>query len=213
MGVRKIAIAAASLALTAGLGVGTTGGAGAAATTFSFTGSVSSTIVGSVKIVPALTLTPSATPLKLTLAATLSALTGKVHESNHGGSTTLTGGSYKSVITLPVGTSCTSLLSGIPAGTGKVTWTSTTSGTGLPATKSTITFGGGALPNTAPITATLGGPGTTTKGSFAKPTGSASNATLIIDQALGTLVTQCGGAGVSKLTFKGTNGASNLTVG
>jgi len=213
MSVRKIAIAAASFALTAGLVVGTTGGAGATATTYAFTGSVSSTIVGSVKIVPALTLTPSTTTLKLTLAATLSGLTGNVKEKNNGGTTTLTGGSYKSVITLPIGTSCTTLLNGIPAGAGKLTWTSTTKGTGLPAANSTITFGGGALPNTAPITATLGGPGTTTKGSFAKPTGSASNATLIIDQDLGTLVTKCGGAGVAKLTFTGTNGASNLTVG
>jgi hypothetical protein len=213
MGVRRIAIAATSLMLTAGVMVGASGGAGAAVSTYRFKGSVSATITGAIKVTPALTLSPSAGPVTVRITAALTGLTGTTSQANNGGSTSLTGGAFRSLVTLPAGTRCLSLLGGIPSGAATLKWASSTTGTGLPAATSVISFGSGSLATTSPITATLGGPGTTTKGSFAKPTGGNSSATVVLNQTLNSLVVKCEGAGVSRLTFTGAKGTSTLTVG
>ena len=209
----KLGVAAMFVTLMGGVIVGTSAGAGAAATTFRFHGSVSGTLSGSVHVDPPLTLSPSSGPVKVTIKGTVGGLTGNTSEANKGGQTTITGGAFKSVVTLPTGTSCLSLLNGLPAGGGRVKWTSTTTGTGLPAATSTISFGSGSLAGSSPITAVLGGPGTTTKGSFAMPTGGNTTATVVLDQSLNSLVMKCEGAGVSRLTFTGKHGASSMTVG
>jgi hypothetical protein len=219
MKLRNIAFVAAAVVLPTGMILSTSGLASAAsAKTFAFKGSVSSTIKGTITATPGLTLTASTGTVKLVTKGTLSSLKGtngtKLKQSNTKGSTTLTGGSYTSTVTLPAGSTCISLESGLPTAKGTLTWKSTVTGTGLPAANSIITFGKASAAIGTPIVVTEGGTGTTTTGSFAKPTPANSLFTLTIDQTESALLTDCGSAtGLTSLSFKGVNGKSTAAVG
>lgn len=193
MNLRKIGLAAAALAVPVGFVIGTSGLASAVATHTVFQGTLSSDISGAIKFNPPLTLSASSGTVTITTTATLSNLSGTTTYKG----TTITGGHYRSVVTLPAGSSCLSLESGFPNSTGKVSFTST--GT-LPAAPTTLAWGS-TTTNTSstPISATLSNP--TVKGSFTKPSGSSSTATLYIHQSESTLLSDCETTGLAKLTF------------
>jgi hypothetical protein len=194
MNFRKIGLAAAALAVPLGFAVATSSLASATTPTHTvFQGTLSSDITGAIKFVPALTLTASTGTVKVVTNATLSNLSGTTTYKG----TTITGGKYHSVVVLPAGSSCLSLEGGLPNSTGRVTYTST--GT-LPAAPTTLSWGSTTTNiSSSPISATLSNP--TVKGSFTKPSGSLSTATLYIKQSESTLLTDCETTGLAKLTF------------
>jgi hypothetical protein len=220
MRLRNIGLAAAAVALPTGMVLASSGVAGAA-TTFAFKGSVTGTISGQIVFTPALTLaTPYSGPEKIVTTGTITGLSGSTTQTNNGGSTTISGGAYKSTVTFTAsGIDCTQLASSpsLPTAPGTSKWTSAVTGTGLPAANSTITFGSEMVSinsTTGVITANLGGTGTLTKGSFAKPTGASSNATFILDQTENQLLARCSSAtGLKNFSFKGVHGASTFTAG
>jgi hypothetical protein len=220
MKLRNLGLAAAALAVPTGMVLATSGLAGAA-TTFPFKGSATGTISGTVTFTPAITLaTPYNGPEKIVTSGTLTGLSGNTTESNNGGSTTISGGTFHSTVNFTASNfDCTALASNpsLPTAAGTAKWTSTVTGTGLPAANSIITFGSEMVSinsSTGVITATLGGTGTTTKGSFAKPTGANSNATLVLDQTENQLLARCSSAtGLKSLSFKGVHGPSSFTAG
>ncbi len=201
MKIRTIALAAAALAFPAGL-VASSGASAAPLAKVTFTGSIKAVASGSVTISPPLTNSPSSGPLTFTTTATLTKPTGDTKQ----GGVTITKAKYSSVGTEPAGTTCDSLESNpVPEGMGTVKYT-TTGGSAAP---STLKFKSGSLTNTNPITVSLT-KGVTT-GSFATP--GKSKATLVIDQTIGTLLTECGSTGVSSLSFTGVNGKSTFVIG
>ncbi len=193
MKLRKGGLVAAAIAFSAGLAFATTGAAGATTTQTVFQGTLRANITGAIKFIPALTLTGSTGTVKVVTNATLSNLSGTTIYKG----TTITGGKYHSAITLPAGSSCTSLAGGLPANTGKVSYTYT--GT-LPAAPTKVAWGSTTTNITStPIEVTLGT--ATVKGSFTKPSGSLSTATLYIKQSESTLLSDCETTGLAKLTF------------
>jgi hypothetical protein len=173
-----------------------------------FRATLSAEVSGSVKFSPGLLLTAgSGSTVRVTTTGTLSSVAGTTAY----GDTTITGGSYRSVVTLPAGSSCLSLESdGLPPGAGKVVFTS--SGT-PPAAPSTVRWGGESASG-PPLTIGLGGSGTSVKGSFAKPSGPSSVATLIIDQNPTALLDACESAkGLTRMTFTGKVGVLRLMLG
>lgn len=207
MNLRKIGLAAAALAVPVGFVIGTSGLVGASTPTHRvFQGTLSSDITGAIKFVPPLTLTASTGTVKVITTGTLSNLSGTTTYKG----TTITGGAYHSLVTLPAGTSCLSLESGLPNSSGRVTYTST--GT-LPAAPTAVAWGSTTTNiSSSPLSATLGS--ATVKQSFAKPSGSASNATLYIHQTESQLLTACETTGLARLGFGTVSGhVSVLNLG
>lgn len=194
MNFRKIGLAAAALAVPVGFAIATTSVSGAATPTKTvFQGTLSSDLAGAIKFVPPLTLTASTGTVKVITNATLSNLSGTTTYKG----TTITGGKYHSLVTLPAGTTCLSLESGLPNSSGRVVYTST--GT-LPAAPTSVAWGSTTTnTSSSPISATLATP--TVKQSFAKPSGSSSSATLYIRQSESQLLTACETTGLAKLGF------------
>jgi hypothetical protein len=195
--IRKYVFALSALALP--LGAVAIGSSTASATvrphsSVTFTGSVSCALTGAIKAVPAITGTPSTGTIAVSLTGSLTKCTGAITQ----GGLTISKGIVKSSVTLPAGTSCTTLVSSPPNPTGSITWKPTI----VTTTKITPTkfkTSGGSVTSTSPITITYSSSQT---GSFAG-TGSVK---AVVKQTLSTLLTECGtgGTGVSKL---------NLTTG
>jgi hypothetical protein len=207
MRLHRLGLVAATAFMPVGL-VFATNALASATSSNTFQGTLSAEISGSIKFLPGLLLTTGSNgTVKVTTTGTLSNLSGTTTYNG----TTITGGSYRSVVTLPAGSSCLSLeTDGLPPGAGRVTFTST--GT-LPAAASKVTWGAETTSG-PPLGVGLGGPGTSVKGSFAKPSGSSSVASLIMDQSQTALLDACESAsGLTKMTFTGKNGASTLELG
>ena len=181
----------------------------AATTPVVFAGTLTGNITGSITISPAITLSPSTVPIRFTIHARGSKLVASKGLTQKG--VTLTAAHGSSVVTAAAGTSCATLqTTGLPAGV--ITTRYTTTGGTAAATKFKP---GTTIPSLGPpITATLGGAGTTTTGSFKNGTAgsAASTATLIFDQTLSQLTTSCS-SGLTSITFTGLNGKSTFTFG
>jgi hypothetical protein len=211
MKLRNIALAAAALALPAGAVVVASAPSGAATTPVVFAGTLTGQLKGSITITPAITLTASTVPIKFTTHTTASALVASKGLTQKG--VTITGAKGTSVVTAPIGTSCTTLAtSGLPSGVITTKYTATgglAAATKFKPGKTTVALG-------PPITATLGGTGTTTTGSFKNGTAgsAASNAKLILDLTEAALLADCSSTtGLSSIAFTGVNGASTFTFG
>jgi hypothetical protein len=212
MKLRNLALAAAALALPSAAIIAGSAPSGAVTTPVVFAGTLTGNIKGSITIAPGLLLTtPSTVPTKFTVKLTASNLVASKGLTQKG--VTITGAKGSSVVTVPAGIDCTTLAtSGLPSAV--ITTKYTTTGGLAAATKfkpGTTTVSTG-----PPITATLGGTGTTTTGSFKNGvTGSAaSTAKEVIDQTVAQLTTACSATtGLTSLTFTGVNGPSTFTFG
>jgi hypothetical protein len=203
----RLGLAAVAALVPAGLTLGTHG-LRSTTTSTRFHGTLGAQISGSIRFLPGLLLTTgSSGTVRVTITGTLSNLSGTTTYDG----TTITGGSYRSVVTLPAGSSCLSLeTNGLPPGTGRVTFTSTGA---LPAAASNVSWGADTASG-PPLLLTFGGAGTSVKGSFAKPSGSASTARFVIDQTQTALLDACESAtGLTKMTYTGKAGASGLNLG
>lgn len=189
--IRKYVLALSLIALP--LGTVVASGAAASASvrphaSVTFTGSISCALSGTIKAKPALTNTASTSTIAITLGGTLSKCTGKTTQ----GGLTIASGTVKSTATLPKGTTCTGLLTDTPNPAGTITWKATKKGGKITATD--FTLSAGSVTSTSPITLTFT---STQTGSFAGTGGT----TAVIKQSIGTLLTECGGKGVSSLTL------------
>lgn len=204
---RKVGLVAVTVMTVAGLVLAANGLASGASSN-KFQGTLSAELSGSIRFMPGLLLTTGSTgTVKVTITGTLSNVSGTTSYDG----TTITGGSYRSVVTLPAASSCLSLeTNGLPPGIGRVTFTST--GT-LPAAASKVTWGSETTSG-PPVVVGLGGPGTSVAGSFAKPSGPQSAASLVIDQSQTALLDACESTNrLTKMTFTGKGGASTLELG
>lgn len=203
----RLGLAAATALVPAGLILGNHG-LPSTTTTTRFHGTLGAQISGAIRFMPGLLLTTgSSGTVRVTIAGTLSNLSGTTTYDG----TTITGGSYRSAVTLPAGSSCLSLeVNGLPPGAGRVTFTSTGA---LPAAASNVSWGADTTAG-PPLLLAFGGPGTSVKGSFAKPSGSSSAARFVVDQTQTALLDACESAtGLTKMTFTGREGASGLNLG
>lgn len=212
MKLRSMMLAGAALALPAGFVIAGSVPSGAATTPVTFAGTLSGNLSGSITITPGLTLSPSTTTVKFTTHFTDSNLVASKGLTQKG--VTITGAKGSSVVTAPAGTSCVTLQSsGLPSGTITTKYTST----GVTTAAATHFKPGMTTVSTGPpITATLGGTGTTTTGSFRNGAAgsSASTAKLILDQTQAQLAASCqSSTGLTKISFTGKNGASTFTFG
>jgi hypothetical protein len=211
MKLRNLALAAAALALPSAAIIAGSAPSDAVTTSVTFAGTLTGNLKGSITITPAITNTASTVPIKFATHTTDSNLVASKGLTQMG--VTITGAKGSSVVMAPTGTSCGTLASGLPSGviTTKYTTTGVTTATATHFKPGSTTTSLG-----PPITATLGGTGTTTTGSFKNGTAgsAASTAKLIIDQTLAQLTASCGSStGLSKITFTGVNGASTFTFG
>lgn len=201
----RVALAATAVAIPVGIfaAAGSAAFAAAPNTPVKFTGSITCTTKGSITINPPID--DSTQTSKVTFTGKLSACSGNTSEKG----VTISGGSFRDVQTITG--SCSTLTSGLPSGTLKVTYSASGgtvtpskvafSGVGVTATSSTVSF---VIPNS--------GGTTTTTGSFANSS-SGSKASVTLDQSPSTLLGECTTTGVSKLTFTGKLGKSSITVG
>jgi hypothetical protein len=214
MKLRNIALAASALALPAGAVVVASAPSGAATTPVVFAGTLSGDVTGSITITPGLSLaTPSTVPTKFVTHLTASALVASKGLTQKG--VTITGAKGSSSVTVPAGIDCTTLATtGIPASVITTKYTTTPTAGAAAATKFkpgkiTVALG-------PPITATLGGTGTTTAGSFKNGTtgSAASNAKLILNDTEAQLLAACSATGgLKSIAFTGTAGTSTFTFG
>jgi hypothetical protein len=209
MKLRNMALAAAALALPAAAVVAGGGPSGAATTPVTFAGTLTGDLSGSITITPGITLTASTGTIKFTTHFTDSALVASKGLTQKG--VTVTAAKGSSTVTAPAGTSCTTLeTTGLPSGVITTTYTATggtAKATKFKAGSTTVALG-------PPITATLGGTGTTTTGSFNNSDGAASTAKLILNQTETQLLDACEATGgLTKIAFTGTKGKSTFTFG
>lgn len=209
MKLRSVALAAAALALPASAVIAGSVPSGAATTTVTFAGTLNGNLTGSITIKPALTNTASTVPIKFTTTWTDSSLVASKGLTQKG--VTISGGKSIGTVTVPAGATCTSLQNGFPPASNTTKYTAT----GVGASATHFKPGKVSLSIGATVTATLGGAGTTTSGSFKNGAAgsAASTATLHIDQSAATLFADCGGAGLSKITFTGATGTSTFMFG
>jgi hypothetical protein len=213
MKLRNIALAGAALALPASAAmIAGIEPSGAATTPVVFAGTLTGDLTGSITISPGLTLsTPSTVPTKFTTHVKASALVASKGLTQKG--VTITGATGTSTVTVGAGVDCTTLAtSGLPSAV--ITTKYTATGGAAAATKfkpGSITVALG-----PPITATLGGTGTTTSGSFKNGTAgsAASTAKLILNDTESQLLAACSATGgLKSIAFTGTAGTSTFTFG
>jgi hypothetical protein len=211
MKLRNIALAASALALPAAATIAASGPSGAATTPVVFAGTLSGDLTGSITISPGLLFsTPSTVPTKFTTHVTASALVATKGLTQKG--VTITGAKGISVITVPAGADCLTLASGIPSGVITTKYTST----GGTAAATHFKPGSTTVAAGPPTTATLGGTGTTTTGSFRNGTAgsAASNAKLFLDDTETQLLAACQATGgLTSIAFTGKSGTSTFTFG
>jgi len=188
--IRKYLLALCLIALPLGTVVATGTAANASVrphSSVTFTGSISCALSGSIKAKPPLTNTASTSTIAISLNGKLSKCTGNTTQ----GGLTIASGAVKSTATLPKGTTCTGLLTDTPNPAGTIKWKATTKGS---ITATAFSLSDGSVTSTSPITLTYT---STQTGSFAGTGGT----TAVIKQSIGTLLTECGGKGVSSLTL------------
>jgi hypothetical protein len=216
MKLRIIALAASALALPAAVSIAGSAPSGAVTTPVVFAGTLSGHLTGSISISPGLSLsTPSTVPTTFTTHTKASKLVASKGLTQKG--VTITGAKGSSTVTLPAGIDCTTLAtSGLPPSVITTKYTVTpTSVTTAAATK----FKPGSITvNTSatPLTAVLGGTGTTTTGSFKNGTAgsAASTATLVLNDTTAQLLTACQATGgLTSIAFTGTAGTSTFIFG
>ncbi len=213
MRLRNIAMAAAALTVPAVfMIVGTAPSEAATATTSTtFAGTLSGNLSGSITITPGITLSASAGTIKFRTTATLHNLVASKGLTQKG--VTITAAKVSSVVMAPAGTSCVTLeSSGLPSSSLTTRYTAT----GGTASDTHFAPGSTAVATGPPITATLGGAGTTTGGSFKNGAAgsAASTAKLILDDTESQLLAACeSGTGLTSIKFTGVNGKSTFTYG
>lgn len=174
--------------------------------TITASGDLTGDLVGSITFSPPLTNSPSSGTVQYSWSAQVFGVGGSTTQGNG----SIYGAAVHAKGTLPVGSNCNTpfVSSDFPAAPISVRYFST----GAYIAPSTVTISSaGANPSQAIYTFDWSASGV--HGSFTSPAGNQSQGSIVLDQSVGHIASQCGASGLSSLPFSGLNGVSGFQLG